>query len=397
VSQLPFTFKAEGISNAMSKVYQTHNNFGGWNLIPNIYPVTISTETMYDDGFFDTIYDKAVWIWNPNDNYVNPFQGFFDKGAYVAIDAELNITIDPALFQIPPRIAPFQSFYVRRTSASDVRRLDVDGTNNAGVNPAVAVGSINDPALLGPGSFKPITMKPDYRTSCEITPHYKRGADVVLVTVSDKVNKTADMLSVAFASRYTNLLDRTYDIRKQANTNTTAPIIYTVAENEALVINKMAPPVTTTRVPMGFIAPYNNREYAVDMVEAPTGWVVYLEDKMTGEWHDLTTGSYDFRNNTVYKMDRFVLHFAKERGTIEPNNPDITAWGTREGIEVNFRNIISEKAEIIVSNMVGQIVYHNDHVFTRVNHLIPLRNFEPQMFTVTIITDGITEVHKVVR
>ena len=52
-SALPYTLKVDGATHDETKSFTTHDNWGGWNLIPNIYPATIDAKVMYDNDFFN--------------------------------------------------------------------------------------------------------------------------------------------------------------------------------------------------------------------------------------------------------------------------------------------------------------------------------------------------------
>lgn len=402
--------KAIGTSHTEEFTYATSDNFGGWNLIPNIYPVTVSIAEMFNDGFF-TGFDNVVWIWDPGDpNPSQPSQGLFSSGAYIAYDAQTGTALNPALGTNNGTIAPFQSFYIRRTSASTARRVNSDGTDYSADAEAVNPGLTTDPTPLdkvdglpiagqntATGNNVPVTMKPSYRTACLITKHYKTNYDLMLLRVSDVQSpEMADVTEIVFDHSFTDEFDSGFDIDK-LGVREAYPMIFSTLNNRALVINKMPYPENTTKVPVGVYASEDDRQLQIDMMQMPEGWYVFLEDKLTGAWHNLSNDNYLFRNETDFKMERFVLHFSMKTVPVKPAGPEIIAWGTQEGIELHFDNMTSEKAEISVTNIIGQVLHLNKSVNTSENYSIPISDQDTQVYTVTIVSQDMVKTIKVVR
>lgn len=417
----PFTMiiSVTGATNDYGKEIATHNNWGGWNLIPNIFPVTLDANSFDgqgnlfdpdDDGLYD--FDRAIWIWNPNDAYQNPYPGKFTTGAYVAYDVENKTAVDGELVESPPLVAPMQAFYIRRIDGSQVRRNNATSVAPGGVSSGVAAGVLVDDALddlvtqgVNEGKFINVLLKPDYRVACGTaavpsTPHYKTvgTSDLLMIRVVDVADEELkDASELAFADHYTDGYDVGLDIAKISGGGNGAPTVFTIIEDKALVINKMGYPEDNTQVPVGFYAEENEKEYVFEGYKIPVGWTVYLEDKMTGAWHDLTLSGYTFKNNVNFQVERFVLHFNKTGDAIQPTDPNVIAWNVEQGIEVAFSNMVSESAEIMVTNLMGQVVYTTEAVPTNENHLIPIANDVVTVYMVTVITQELTVTHKVIR
>ena len=215
--------KAFGTTNYEPKTFSTSNNFGGFNLIPNIFPVSISTGLLWNDATYGLgsigDIDKAIYIWNPEDNYVLPDPGNYSKGSYLAFDPETGVTIHADITgKADQLIAPFQSFYIRRTSASTLRRKDEDGSILHATEDAVPSGITTDPSVTE--NILDVTIHPNFRSSCLSTKHYKTNnvSDVILLSVKDsKENKYSDAFELVYADHYTNKLDPGYDILKLGN------------------------------------------------------------------------------------------------------------------------------------------------------------------------------------
>ena len=401
-NSLPTILSAEGMTNDASKDFDTHNNFGGWNLIPNIYPVALSTQSMFDDGFFSSDFDKAIFIWNPNDDYVAPIPGNTNQGAYIGFDPENGVSINGALSSSAAGdalVAPFQSFYIRRTDASEERRVNVDGTNIGGLatQPAIAVG---DPDPLVTPTVQTVSMKPSYRSSCSITAHYKTTtpkADIVLLEVKDEENGFIDGLELAFAGHYTNAFDSSYDIRKFAAGDEQFPVLFSVLYGEAYVINKRAIPYQTESVPVGFSSSLKERRFSISAKMNSAYYNLLLEDKLTGNWHDLNKGPYTFTNDSQFQIERFRLHFNNGRREVALQ-PEVHVWSGQEGLNIEFERFPSGFAEIMVTDIMGNLIYQEDRVNTNTLKTIPDNKLSAaNLIIVTVRSNQIVRSVKVFR
>ena len=348
---------------------------------------------MHDNSFFsDSELDLAVWIWNPNDLFSVPGQGQFTTGSYIALDAENNgataVDIDPdgQIIESDVLIAPMQAFYVRRVTANQTRRPNHDGIDPRGI-PSTTQGDLEVEAT-SLGNAHTVTMHPDFRTDCQSIEHYKTSANYskMLLAVYDVNNhELNDASSLVFADHYSNGYDLGYDIFKNSSGGQDAPTLFSVTEDKALVINKMQMPNEDTRVPLGFYSEEADGNYKFGIVDIPGGWTVFLEDKMTGAWHDMTIGQYAFTNDVNFKTERFVLHFNMYGSPIESSfDPSTKAWRTDDGIEVSFHSMQSKVAEITVTNLAGQILFIDRKASTENNYIIPMENGVQELFIVTV-------------
>ena len=418
-SSLPLIISAEGTTNADAKDFTTHDNWGGWNLVPNIYPVSLSARKLNGEAgapdVFGNEFDKAIWIWNPNDAFESPVAGKFSKGAYIAVDVQTGAQIgyfpnavNNALVA-DSLIAPFQSFYMRRVNGSKDRRATHGAVGNTVVESFAVNGSI-DPqgvlkdddqartALTGTtnGNYN-ITLDPKHRSGCKITQHFKKSWDLIMLHAIDETDeRLGDATELVFDHSFTNEIDPGYDINK-LGTGKDAPVLFTVVDKEALVINKMAYPEEVTRIPLGFYSEFDGRPYRIEPIEIPSGWNVFLEDRLTKEWHDLNAGAYKFVNDSETSMNRFVMHFSMIYEPVDPAGPAIYAWSTDEGIEIRFDHIKSGNAEIILTNISGQTLFFDQKASTENNYIIPLEDGFEQFYVVTVKSKDIISSTKVVR
>ena len=412
-----YTIKATGQLNDESFSYPTSDNFGGWNLVPNVYPVTISTDLMEQNGFFDDsngdpFLDRAVWVWDPNDSYLTPLTGRFSRGAYRAVDAITGSSLgqragrdqnDPnsQLVDAGENIAPMQAFYVRRITGGLSRRQNASG--GGAVNhqlPSKARGvrgqGVDEQAN---GTLVNAVMKPEYRVSCINKEHYKTAAqpDVIVLETEEVATGAADMLQLVFDNDYTEGLDPGWDIFKQGTVNADLPMTFTIVDGRPVVSNKLPYPTTESYVPMGFYSEKDGVFYAVKMVKDPGYYTVYLEDLKTGNWHDLTQGDYTFKNDVRDEVERFRIHFKMGNTQMDAFKPSAKAWAVEEGIKVRFHNIFSGTARVRITDAAGRLLYNNGQVNTAEDFVYPILDKKPGLYIVTIISDDLVTAEKVVR
>jgi hypothetical protein len=415
---------ATGTTNAGEKTYQTSNNFGGFNLIPNIYPVSVDLDLIWNDasnGFGNILnpldnnnpyFSNVIYLWDPTNSYTIPLLGDFGSGSYVVYDPETGNAVGGNPAEIATKadqyLAPFQAFYVHRADASIDRRRDQDGTDLYSTPGAagnfVAAGATTDPGYTN--VFVEVTMSPDFRSSCVSTKHFKTTngpavTDVILLVAQEANNiEVGDATEIAFADHYTQGYDRGYDILKNSNGGIGAPTLFSIQGKDALVINKQSYPTKDHSILLGFKAPKdkNGTNYTFTAPLLPSLWSVYLEDKMTRTWHKLDQEDYTFKYNSNSKLERFALHFNRSGAPIESSfDPSTKAWRTDEGIEVSFNSMKSLFAEITVSNVAGQTLFVDRKVSTEDNYVIPMANGAQELFVVTVRSLNLSESHKVLR
>lgn len=392
--------KAKGTSLDQSVTVGTSNAFGGWNLIPNPYPVSIDFTTMYDDGFFGTEFDNAIWLWDPGDTYVQPVPGtaagsytLYDPISGTGVANSGTLPDKDAVFNI---IAPFQSFWIRRTGSALIRRLDADGITTApgATDPSVAVGATDDPAVTE--SNVDVTLKPAYRSVCFATKHYKTKPDVIKLRITDaQDSNVVDETLITFDNKFTSGYDAGYDIFRNSS-KADAPFLVSDVEGYGLAINRLPYPVLTTVVPLGFLANKQDKAYVFSQQMMPAGWRVYLEDKRTGAWHDLGAGDYNFTNDLNFRVDRFALHFNKTGENINVIHQEVIGWSGADGLILMFNNMKSTTAEVLVTNLVGQVILTKT-VDTREQVILPLKGSEPAIYIVTVTTPEKTMSIKVLH
>lgn len=392
--------KATGTTNDQDLTISTSNNFGGFNLIPNPYPVSLDVTAMYNggSGFFTGDVDNVIYMWDPANAYEFPLPGQVTKGAYVAFDVTTGNAIHAEVDgKADLLIAPFQSFYIRRTSASTSRREDDDGTNNAATEPAISEGDTIDPLVTY--TNLDLTMKPEYRSSCATTKHFKTSSysETMILSVVDAEKTSGDAFELVFDDQYSEDYEKKDDIQKTGSSNGDV-LFFSVLDNKALVINKMPVPTETKSVLVGILVNDPSLTYTIRKNILPPGWNVYLEDLKTKEWTDLTQDSYTFKYDVDYRPERFKVHFNLGMEQIIPTSEkSITAWGTNEGITVMFNNLTIDNADITVYNVLGQLLFEETNVDASKAFSIPLEEHKSKIYIITAETQEGVYSDKIIR
>ncbi|MCH8554983.1 MAG: hypothetical protein LAT76_07480 [Schleiferiaceae bacterium] len=390
-----YTMKGQTIAEDLT--YGTHNNFGGWNLLPNPYPVIIDAQKMDLDNFFtDNDLERAVWLWDPNDN-----EG---AGAYRALDIVSGIPVDPALIAPNALIAPFQGFYVRRIDASTIRRANHGNAPGMGQGNGVGRGNDVDPSRGNagnpPGLRKNIIIKEEYRTICEATRFFKTQTqqDVIKLVVSNNTSKNKDYTQLSFSDDFENEYNPVNDVSKQFHNHRETPHLFSIEAQQPLTINRRNIPSMESSVLLGFYALSDNEEYTISMPVVPDFYTVFLEDLKTGAWHPLSEDpDYIFKNDANYDIERFKLHFVNGHSNMERFTPNAKAWGSADGITVRFHNLIQTEAHIRITDVLGRRLFDKRGIPTTGDFVFATNEALPQLYIITIITEQLTTVEKVVR
>lgn len=424
----PTKLRVEGKVNIAPVTYTTHDNWGGWNLIPNPFPSLLDVDKLNGAGGAPSIFhkggdpldvlefDQAIYIWDAGDANIGPLDGLWKKGSYVAFDVQTGLTVDPNFAYNPGAsglyIAPMQSFYLRRITASEQRRNnfgDPSPNNLLGV----AVGpnqtspgtdgstNTNDQARItntsatnGPLN---ITILPDHLGGCDIVRHFKKEWDVIMLNVINVANpQLADATELVFDEMFSSGLDVGYDIKKMS-AKPNYPVLFSIIENKSLVINKMPSPKEGTTVPLGFYSDNDGAAFRFELPLVPAGWTVFIEDRKNDKWHNFANGAYFFLNDTEFKIERFRLHFKAGEASSQDFHPGIKAWGIEEGIKVEFHNLLAPHARIRITDGAGRILFNEGGISTKNNFIFPISSGSQGFYTITVITDNQIITEKVIR
>jgi len=237
----------------------------GWNLIGNPYTCGLDWSTVSL-----TNVNSAFYVWDPSTTSYK----YYSAGGISS-----------------PVIPPMQAFWVQATQAG------------ASISTTMAANGT-------------VASTPTY---------YKTLPDNLVITV-DKVGDSAamDQLWISNIAGTTNGFDGAYDAWKMTN-GPEMPNVYTWDFGERIAIN--ATELNGTKVlPMGFsyVDPGTRFQVQINQVTSGRNYDVYLEDKLTGNYHDLSQAAYSFRHEGWTQEDpRFALHISLNTVGLDDKEVDL--------------------------------------------------------------------------
>jgi formylmethanofuran dehydrogenase subunit C len=291
----------------------------GWNLVGNPYPSTIDWQAV--SGWTKTNVDNAIYIWDPaTQNITTYINGAGTNGG-------------------TRYVAPMQGFLVRCNN-SNGGSLSIN--NNARVEQSVVFRGEENEDLL------------------------------IRVTVSsDKYN---DETVIRYHENATASFDFNYDAEKMFSKNSDVPQIYSKSvEGTDASINSIPTTAVGSSVPVYFKAGVTgSHEVKIDLENFDYGTMIYLEDKMTGEVHDMLTGSFEFESEVTDDPHRFIVHFIPPQSvnnqgqndiytSIDDKITDETVNVYAENKTIHVTNNM-DNAQITIVNLVGKVVYKDDNL-----------------------------------
>jgi len=161
-------------------------------------------------------------------------------------------------------------------------------------------------------------------------------------------NNFTDETVIVFNEDATLGFDSQFDAYKLQNLEADAPAFYSVA-NENLAVNVLP---AVDWVQLGFQAGVNG-EYTISATEIRDIPTVFLEDTFTGEFTDLTSGSYTFVYSTNDNPNRFIVHFSP-LSTPENASGLLSIYSYNKDVYVSVPE--NTNGHILVYDMIGQEV-----------------------------------------
>ncbi len=312
--EAPFILQVTGTFNNGTFLDTANENNAGWNLMANPYPSVIDWDIV-DDDLATAGIANGYHIWNEeNTNY--------------AVYANGTGTLGTNQF-----IAPFQGFYVQ-TSA-----VQPQGGNNI----------FHDFQLTN--ADRPSVCTED---NSEFFKRQQVDNVIKLRTThgsSGKIDETVLQLAPGALRSF----KPSEDIHKLFSRYNDAPSLFTKVDGNVQAIGTLPLNGEKDSIRVG-CRTNNGSTVTIELVEAPIGYSIYLEDIKTGIWNRIDQNSYTFIQDTRYE-NRFWLHFAPFALTPNP-------W--QEGkpfytyIKDGFLHIKTRKSVInatwYLSNASGKVV-----------------------------------------
>ncbi|MEI6060779.1 MAG: T9SS type A sorting domain-containing protein, partial [Bacteroidota bacterium] len=197
---------------------------------------------------------------------------------------------------------------------------------------------------------------------------YDERHPIIRLTAIYENEKMADPAVVYFNDFATSGFDQMFDALKLMNTDISVPNLYALTpKEEKLSISGIPYPADSiTKSPLGLITEQSGWIYltALDIKDISSGLRVYLSDNKTGLIQDL-------QQNPVYHVyldkgtsdNRFALLFSTKDLVHIPREKD-TFFADIENGKLNIFVELARgnEARLSVSNMLGQILFQNDHL-----------------------------------
>ncbi|MBP1664823.1 MAG: hypothetical protein H6Q19_1963 [Bacteroidetes bacterium] len=266
-----YTFTGGSLNNADVILTPTRTGTAaarGFNLVGNPYPSYLDWDAVYTDVTNPAVNMRnAIWFRTYDTQSSAMVFHTYSDGYSVPLNA--NIT---------GKIAPMQAFWVK---------VATDGSNGS------------------------LTFKNDHRSHYSATgynPLKVKTAETrpcLRIAISNGAN--TDEALIVGKSYASNALD-SYDIEKMSANNTAIPEIYSVLDNNELVINSMNTLAEGTTVNLGFrpgqAGTFTLLATQLENIDAK----VILVDKLTGTETELNAGTaYNFTSDATTTTDRFSL------------------------------------------------------------------------------------------
>ena len=306
----PLTLSSTGVKDGFNLVGNPYPSYLDWSQVTK---TNLSTTVWYRT--FETGNGYKFYTYNSLDG-----NGYNQEGIAV-----------PAI--VTKWIPPMQAFWVRVTGAGG----SIQFTNSARGHNDVSTNRLKAP------SAKKSTLQ------------------LLRLQVSNGINE--DETVVYFSPNATNGVDNN-DSQKMFNNNAAIPEIYTVVDNEKLVINGMNSVDINTEIPLGFI-PGSASAFSLKATEInnfETDTQILLKDNGTGEITNLTAGETYTFDNSVAPANRFSLIFKTPSATTGLNSANNTEdenhkicifRNVNNQIVVNFKEA-GANASVSVYNAMGQ-------------------------------------------
>ena len=212
----------------------------------------------------------------------------------------------------------------------------------------------------------------------------------------------ADVLYVYQEAGATAAFDSYYDAVKVILNGGQQPTLYQQAGPESLSIQGLPVGLQPQALPLGVNAPtagtFTFTPQRVD--NFPATATLYLEDRLTGTWHNLRTGAYTATLAQGLSTARFVLHLNPAAGPLATQAnaqpfaemqvfPNPAAHQTTVQVQVSGQSTALAKPQLDVLNSVGQRVYANANPATAGGSLrftVPTEGLASGVYTVRLTT-----------
>ena len=298
----------------------------GFNLIGNPYPSFLDWDAAYTGS---SNLESTMW-YRTNNGSAMVFDTY-NAALHIGTNNNLNgaVTKD---------IPPMQAFWVRVDADGNTGTLDFNNTmRNHGTG----------------------NLLKDETTQ-----------EIIRLQISKDAN--SDELIFAFNTQAQNGID-SYDSEKMFADIASIPQLYSVVEDQKLVINGLESYITNFELPIGIqLGEAGTYTISAKEIEGLIGVPVILEDKLLHITQDLTTGDYTFTTDAIESTDRFILHLKSDQEAT--NISDITKSNITINTELHTLIVTSSETSgtIVVTDILGRIIQTKEIKDTKTSMSLPI-------------------------
>jgi hypothetical protein len=324
----------------------------GWQLLGNPYPAPLNWDNLTKPAGMD----NALYVYQSSGQYAGSYVGYVNN-------------VGPAGSNL---VASGQGFFGR-----------------------VASGS---PTLTFTNAARETTYSSpvQYRGTAETRPILE------LALQAPVAGSLADVLYVYQEAGATAAFDSYYDALKVILNGGQQPTLYQQAGPESLSIQGLPVGLQPHALPLGVNAPtagpFTFTPQRID--NFPATATLYLEDRLTGTWHNLRTGAYTATLAQGLSTARFILHLNPAQGPLATQAnaqpfaemqvfPNPAAQQATVQVQVSGQSAALAKPHLDVLNSVGQRVYTAANPATTGGSLrftVPTEGLAAGVYTVRLTT-----------
>ena len=180
-----------------------------------------------------------------------------------------------------------------------------------------------------------------------------------------------------------------YDTQKMSNNSVSIPEIYTLADNEQVVINGLNSIIYDTEIALGFTTGQSNTFTikASQISNFAAGTQVIILDKLLNKEQDLTVSDYSFSSDITSTASRFSLVFKAPSVATSINSTDLknVSISTDSNSKIVIAGAVANESSVVISNTLGQRIYSS--VLTSVNSTLN-PELKSGVYFVTVKTNG---------
>ena len=184
--------------------------------------------------------------------------------------------------------------------------------------------------------------------------------DFLKFTLSDDLNKSADLMLVRFQSEATEYFDREFDSRELFADENYGDIYFSL--NDEKLSTLAISPVDESRVLSVFLKSGIAENYNISLEELQTSENVeiILEDIITGQFIEMISGvAYSFSSTNLTDYHRFNLHLNKSNGLIDENVTPFKVWTSNKQIYIS--NNSSSPYDYKIYDISGRLIHEGNN------------------------------------